>query len=138
MKKRGRKSAAELTTITPAGVSTIRRSAPPADLSDEQAEEWRAVVNRLQADWFPRETHAVLAQFCRHVVTARRIAQSMTIMEQSTDDSFDMVEYSHLIKLQIGESRILASLATKLRLTQQATIRAEQARKPSQEERPWD
>ena len=52
-------------------------------------------------------------------------------MEESTDDSFIMEEYAQLLKLQIGESRVLASLATKLRIHQQSTVRAEQARKPS-------
>ena len=138
MKKRGRKSTAELTIISPAGVSTLRRPSPPTDLSAEQAEEWVAIVNRLQASWFPRETHGILSQYCRHIVTARRISQSITVMEESTDDSFDIADYSQLIKLQIGESRILASLATKLRITQQSTVRAEQARKPSEQKRPWE
>ena len=79
-----------------------------------------------------------LERFCRHVVTARRIAASITVMEESTDDSLDIEENSQLIKLQIGESRILASLATKLRITQQSTVRAEQARKPSEQKRPWE
>jgi hypothetical protein len=42
-----------------------------ADLTEDQAAEWRAVVDRLPNDWFPRETHGMLAQFCRHVCTAR-------------------------------------------------------------------
>jgi len=35
-------------------------------LTDEQAEEWRAVVSRMAADWFPRETHGMLLAYCRH------------------------------------------------------------------------
>ena len=129
---------AELTVISPAGVETIRRPSAPADLSAEQAEEWVAIVTRLQSNWFPRETHAILTQYCRHVVSARRIGQSISIMEQSTDDSFNMEEYSQLLKLQVGESRIILSLGTRMRITQQSTVRAEQARKPSEERAPWE
>lgn len=52
------------------GMSAITRPDPPDEyrLSDEQTAEWWSVVNRMPADWFPRETHALLAQFCRHVV----------------------------------------------------------------------
>jgi hypothetical protein len=52
-------------------------------LTDEQATEWWAVVNRLPADWFPRETHALLIQYCRHVVSARRVAQLLTQAESA-------------------------------------------------------
>ena len=35
--------------------------------------EWCAVVNRMPADWFPRETHGMLVQYCRLIVGARRL-----------------------------------------------------------------
>ena len=88
MRKRGRKSGAELTLVSAVGIEeTIRRPTSPADLSAEQSEEWRAVVNRLQADWFPRETHAVLAQFCRHTVAARLVAQRIDASEAPDEPS---------------------------------------------------
>ena len=61
-------AALSLEVIGPGGLETIRRPAPPRSLSDEEAEEWRAVVNRLPATWFPRETHSMLTQYCRQVV----------------------------------------------------------------------
>jgi hypothetical protein len=54
---RGRHGVAELAVIGPSGIETVRRPEPPDELTDEQATEWRAIVNRLGADWFPRETH---------------------------------------------------------------------------------
>ena len=45
------------------------------ELSDEEGEEWCEIVDRLPADWFARETHALLVQYCRHVVAARRVSQ---------------------------------------------------------------
>jgi hypothetical protein len=41
------------------------------DLTDEQAAEWGAVVDRLPVDWFLRETHGLVAQYCGHVRTTR-------------------------------------------------------------------
>src|SRR5262245_797932 len=78
---RGRQSTAALSVIGPDGVETVRRPEPPDELTAEQAEEWRSIVNRLPADWFPRETLAMLAQYCRHVVHARRIVE---LIERAT------------------------------------------------------
>jgi hypothetical protein len=136
MRQRGRQSAASLTVISPNGIETLRRPDPPAELPDEQAEEWRAVVNRLAADWFPRETHQMLAQYCRHVVCARRVAQ--LIQSAEAGDEFDVADYARLLRMQELKSRAISSLATRMRLTHQATVRAELARKPPVLPKPWE
>jgi hypothetical protein len=136
MRQRGRKSVASLTVISSSDVETLRRPDPPEELTEEQAAEWQAVVNRLPADWFPRETHQLLAQYCRHVVCARRVAQ--LIEQAEADDEFDIKYYAQLLRMQELESRAMSSLATRMRMTQQATVRAELARKPLVLPRPWD
>jgi len=98
-------------------VETIQRPDAPYDLTDEQSEEWWAVVNRLPADWFPRETHAVLSQYCRHVVAARRVAQLVAACEGA--EEMDLGRYDDLLRMQEREGRALSSLATRLRITQQ-------------------
>lgn len=135
MGTRGRTSAAALSVISGDGIETIRRPDPPAELTEEQAEEWRAVVNRLSADWFPRETHGMLAQYCRHVVAARRIGQLIENTESA--ETVDIDEYDKLLKMQEREGRAISSLATRMRLSQQSTVRAESARKPKQVRKPW-
>lgn len=136
MATRGRTSAAELSVISSNGVETIRRPDPPSDLSDEQADEWRAVVTRMAADWFPRETHGMLAQYCRHVVAARRVSQIVAQLEAA--EEFDIDGYDKALKMQEREGRAISSLATRMRISQQATVRAEKARKPSQVRKPWE
>lgn len=133
MGTRGRVSAASLEVAKP--VQTIQRPDAPYDLTDEQTEEWWAVVNRLPADWFPRETHGVLAQYCRHVVAARRVAQ--LVNEAEGGEEFDLDRYDQLLKMQEREGRALSSLATRLRITQQSTM-SEKAKKPAQVKRPWE
>lgn len=136
MKKRGRKSAASSELAIASPVETISRPDAPYDLTDEQAQEWWAVVNRLPADWFPRETHGMLTQYCRHVVAARKVAQLITKSEKSR--SFDVDEYDRLLKMQEREGRAISSLATRMRISQQATVRAESARKPDMIDNPWE
>lgn len=136
MGTRGRTSAAELSVISGNGVETVRRPDPPSELTDEQAEEWQAVVMRLPADWFPRETHSMLAQYCRHVVSARRCAQLVAQIEGA--EQLDMDAYDKALKMQEREGRAISSLATRMRISQQATVRQEKARKPGMVAKPWE
>jgi hypothetical protein len=135
MGARGRKSAASLAVIGPGGIQTVRRPDPPADLTVEQAKEWRAVVNRLPAEWFPRETHGLLAQYCRHVIRARRLAQAIEVAEGR--DEFDFKEWRDLLRAEEEQSRAIASLATKMRLSQQSLYDKTTKRGP-QADKPWE
>ena len=138
MVSRGRKSAASLEVSAPitGAIETIQRPDAPYDLTDEQAQEWWAVVNRMPADWFPRETHGMLSQYCRHIVAARRVAQLISKVEKAK--KLDVEEYDRLLKMQEREGRAISSLATRMRISQQATIRAESAKKPMQVDKPWE
>lgn len=135
MGTRGRVSAASLEVAKPGDVERVQRPDAPYDLTDEQTEEWWAVVNRLPADWFPRETHGLLADYCRHVVKSRRIAQLVASAE--SDDPLDINMLDKLYKMAERESRAASSLATRLRLTQQATV-SPKAKKPEMVKKPWE
>ncbi len=134
MATRGRKSAAAL-SVAVGPVEIIQRPDAPYDLTDEQSAEWWAVVNRMPADWFPRETHAMLSAYCRHVVAARRVAQLVTACEAS--EPFDVGQYDLLLKMQEREGRALSSLATRMRVSQQSTFDKEK-KKPKQVMKPWE
>jgi hypothetical protein len=136
MAKRGRTSLAELTSRPLADViASVPRPDAPYDLTDEQAEEWRAVVDRLPADWFPRETWAMLAQYCRHVVSARRVGQ--LIESELQQKNLDLPQYDKLLAMQEREGRALSSLGTRMRLTQQATFDKER-KKDRKVSKPWE
>ncbi len=134
MAQRGRVSAAahEVAALVTA---TIPRPDAPYDLTDEESAEWWAVVNRMPAEWFPRETHGMLAQYCRHVVVSNKLAQLRHKLEVSKN--FSLHEYDLLLKMQERESRIIASLATKMRISQQSTY-DQSKKKPITLGRPWD
>lgn len=133
MQQRGRKSLAALAVPSP--IETIQRPDAPYDLTDEQADEWRAVVGRMPADWFPRETWPLLSQYCRHIVNARRVAQ---LIEQAAGrKDLDVGEYDALLKVQERETRAISALARSMRLTQQTTY-DKSKKKPLQVAKPWD
>lgn len=135
MGTRGPRSSASLSVISSSGIEAVERPRAPKELTDEQSFEWTAIVNRMPADWFPRETHGMLAQYCRHVISARRVAQLLADCETSED--FDVENYDRLLKMQEREGRALSSLATRMRLSQQTTY-DKSKKKPGQTRKPWE
>lgn len=137
MGDRGRKSSASLGIVTaPSRIETVPRQRAPHDLTDEETEVWAAVVNAEPADWFSPSTVPLLAQFCRHVIHARRIAE---LIERATADSTLALEaYDLLLKMQERESRAIAALATKMRITQQSTTNHRGNKRPSAARKPWE
>lgn len=116
-KKRGRPSLASLSVGSE--VKAVERIKPPFDLSDEETEVWSNVINSFPTDWFSDATSPLLAQYCRHVIHARRIAE---ILAKSVEDpEFSIRSYNTLLKMQDRESKAIAGLATKMRISQQST-----------------
>jgi len=136
MKQRGRKSpeALALQSINP--LEIVQRPDAPYDLTDEQVEEWRAIVSSLPADWFQRGNHPLLSQLCRHLIAARRIAQ---LIEQSAaGKEIDHKDFLGLLRQQESESRAINALLRSMRLTQIAIMRHETAKRPVKVKKPWD
>lgn len=144
MKQRGRKSATALEIVSASDVlDRVERQRPPHDLSDEEVEVWAAVVAAEPADWFSPSTVPLLANFCRHTIAARRVAE---LIERATGDidpktkqpTLSIGDYDRLLKMQDRESRALATLATKMRISQQSTTNHRGNKKPSATRKPWE
>jgi len=136
MGERGRKSREDL-AVVPQVIEVIPRAKPPSDLTDEQADEWNAVVARMPADWFGRETHGLLTQYCRHVVASRRVADLIAAVEKEKE--LDLDQYDKLLKMQEREGRAMSSLATRMRLSQQTQWSEQKSRKvTSPVKMPWE
>lgn len=138
MRQRGRKSAASLTVA--GAVTVIERPSAPLDLTPEETDVWVATVEAMPGDWFPRETHPLLAQWCRHTVTSRRVAQ--LIDAASSRDEVDVGELKELLGMQAKETGALKALAASMRLSQQASYSArgaggEKSRRSTMK-RPWE
>lgn len=92
----------------------------PAHLTDDEAEVWRAVVNDMGAEWFRPSNLELLPAYCAHVVSLRHI-RGMIGQLLEGEEGFDLRDYDRLLKMQKRETEGIASLATKMRLSQQST-----------------
>jgi hypothetical protein len=138
MGARGRKSGAEV-AIAPQ-VQAVRRPDAPLDLTEQETDVWLETVEAMPADWFPRETWPLLRQWCRHTVTARRVAQ--LIDAECARDDVDMTALDKLHQMQARETAALKALAASMRLSQQASYSArgaggEKSRRVTAK-RPWE
>ena len=119
MRQRGRQSLAAITAPATGGVTLLERPAAPLDLTPEETDEWVAVVDAMPADWFPRETHALLRQYVRHTVSARRVAQM--IDAEMSRDPLDVGSLDKMLQMQARETSALKAMAAAMRLAQQST-----------------
>lgn len=94
--------------------------APPAELTAEQACVWRETVEARSADYFGQDAVPLLEEYCRVVVMCRLLAlQIETVIAGSGGEETAGLLKSFL-DMRDKESRRMASLATKLRLTNQS------------------
>jgi hypothetical protein len=113
------------------------RPEAPDDLTIEQSEEWHAIVQTMPADHFMRGNYPLLAQLCRHIVSARRIAQ--LVEKVANRKVLDLKELTALFQLQAAETAAIMRLSRSMRLTQQSIMRAETTKHPNgPTKRPWE
>lgn len=137
MGARGRKPAAELSIASENVKQIDQRPQPPEDLDVEEVQVWQDTVNSLQADWFRGETLHLLTQYCRHVVSARFMAERLAQM-RGNGDTFDNREYAAMLRARKGESDAIATLATKLRITPQSTTSHAAVKRGGVKAKPWE
>ncbi len=130
-----RKSAAEL-AVAPNVVEVTPRPVAPTTLTDEEASEWDAIVSALPADWFPRDTHAMLEQHCKHIIQARRISQLIEACQ--SDPELDLRQMKELLDMQEKQSRLIMAGATKMRLSQQTKHDREKGKGGRKAAKPWE
>lgn len=142
--KRGRKSSADLAIVTPIGAA---RPQPPDSLTTDQSAVWRDVVERLPANWFPRETLELLAAYCRHVLSHRFLSSLVDAVERkgaaglSTDD--DLAAFNKALAMRDREAKAMIATARALRITKASQTRPETAYRaaagnPAGARRPWE
>jgi hypothetical protein len=121
--KRGRKSAAELAVVvTPL---QAMRPPPPAELTEEQAEEWRSIVSRMPADWFCREHYAMLCTYCRDVVRERMLSHQIDAFKPEwVRASGGAEKLDKLLAMAERETRAVLALARSMRLTHQSKYKS--------------
>jgi hypothetical protein len=143
MIKRGRVSAAEKSiTVIEGGFG--ERPAPPQDLNERQVEIWRQVVASEPSEFFNTATlRDLLANLCRHREAADKLSSVIDSFQLERLKSGDgSKRYALLLKMRDLEIRASASLATKLRLTNQSRIYPDTAARMSRDglkgTKPWE
>jgi hypothetical protein len=136
------------TTQPKANMPFAARSAehppPPAELNEEEAEIFFSIVNRMPPDYFPIPTFPMLVNLCRHVRGSRWFARQLQELEAKLPHVEERTELLRammsLRRAQSNESRTIAMLCTRLKLTQlyDATSIHKARRSFLSEQRPWD
>ena len=90
---------------------------PPADLTQEQAQQWRAICSALPPDYFRGEALPVLAELCRCIVNSRQFAQWLDSNPIETLRTPTHIrEHARVARLRLAASGMVARLSSKLRL----------------------
>ena len=114
MDGRGRKSTAALSV---ASVSALpSRIEPPDDLTAPQAALWRAVVSEKPVEWFGEDSAPLLKEYVRAVAMCDLLALQIEAAVAGGETG----EIKALLDMRDKESKRVASIGTKLRLTQQS------------------
>lgn len=124
-KRNGRVSEAEkeINEVINSGnlIEVLDRPEPPANFNFLESEVWQMVVDSMPSGWFPEASFPVLSAYCKNTVAMDNISELITVCTQDPI-KMDINLYLKLVRSQKEVSSVLASLATKLRITQQSTV----------------
>lgn len=135
-----RKSAESLSTVTNLPGQRLQ---PPERLGVEAAEIWREVVATKPHDWFNADSAHLLEAYCHAVVSHRLVSVGVAAYTSAQMAAPKGVAvYDQMTRMQERQARVMATIATKLRLTQQSRYTpqaaATAAKKVGGGARPWD
>ena len=137
-----RVSKSELSLVPPAEVGKL--PPPPASLTELQVSIWDAVVRTKPADWFGADSLPLLVAYCKHVSAAAVVDQAIDgFRPEWLGEPDGVLRLEKLTNIRCKHTGKIESLATKMRLTQQARYDAQKAavhaRKSGKaEKRPWE
>lgn len=119
------------------------RMRAPSYLTKPQADIWTQIIAAKPADWFGPESAPLLAMYCRAVASANHLAGIVERFERSKRlDSDKMRAYALALGAFDKQSKLLVSLATKMRLTQQSQYTPKSAgtasRRGGASKKPWE
>jgi len=121
-----------------------QRLEPPESLTEAQKETWRAVVATKPPEWFAADSAPVLVAYCKAVASHAFVALQLERFEKRKRmDGKALAAYRAMLKSQATQGALVASLATKLRLTPQSRYTPQSAatasRKTSDaQKKPWE
>ena len=138
MDSRGRKSAEGLAVV----VSIPgQRPDPPEVLGPDERVLWRRIVATRPHDWFTAETWPLLIEYCRAWVASDQVARELEKFD-GIPEGQEFMRWLRLRDRQEKTARLLATMATKMRLSQQSrwteqTAATAAKRTASEQSKPW-
>lgn len=129
------KKSADALSIIPLSPAD-KRLQPSAELSEMERSLWQNIVASKPADWFGADSAPVLREYVRAAVACDHLAR---VVDRALAGD-DLKALRQALNVRDQESRRLAILATKLRLTQQSRYTAQTAAtadKKAGGPRPW-
>lgn len=143
MAKPGRKSDAEMSVITKMP-SALQRPPAPDYMTERQKQIWKDVVESEPVEWFQSAaTQSMLHDFCCHRESVEQISEALSVFKSEwLKNAEGAKRYSDLTKMRASETKAAASLATKMRLTNQSRYTPQAAgtasRNMSRSAKPWE
>lgn len=110
----GRPSTAALSVVA---ISVAQRVQPPETLTARQAQLWREIVATKPAEWFAADTTPLLAAYVKAIDSHERLSREF---EMASLDADQMTRTKALCEMLTKTANLVASLATKMRMTQQS------------------
>jgi hypothetical protein len=109
----------------------------PGKLPPEQRKIWNQMVNAMPTGYFGPENEHLLRALCSHVVAAELCARELA----TACNNEDMEKVDTLSAIHARESKTIADLSTKLRLTPRSRYSQEEAshrQRLNSTTRPWE
>lgn len=137
MQKRGRKSTIDLSAemMHPFQTDDDGYIQPPKRLNEVQAEMWREIVRSKPASWFGPDSAPLLEQYVKGIYHLRLFTQRLD------NPPHDILDLSRLQSMVDKQTKLVMSLATKMRLTQQSRMQPRTAfrqERDAQAAKPWN
>lgn len=121
MAQRGRKSLAATSAVSLPTMAQGRLQ-PSIHLTDPEISVWVRLVNDNPANSFTETHRDMMEMYCRHIVQSRILTMQIEEFELSWLSREDgLKRYDKLLGMREREVRSASSLATRLRITRQAT-----------------
>jgi hypothetical protein len=111
------KSSAAAMAVLP-HLQPVKVPPAPASLTPKQAELWKTFITSKPSDWFDPGSLPLVAALCKHTTSFDDIDALMQGLDLSDDEQ--LKRYSQLELLRDRESKAMANLSAKLRLTIQS------------------
>lgn len=123
MAQRGRKSAASIElSAQVAPIVAVNRLCPSGHLSDAEQSVWCRLVNDHPANAFTETHRDMLELYCQHIIQAQILTDEIQAFSRAwLADDEGLKRYDRMLTMREREVRSASSLATRLRITRQAT-----------------